>query len=81
MAKTKIRSALIKARKAKNLTQQEVAELVGINRAFLTNIERGVHSPSLEVAHKIAQVLGAQIEHLFFNLDVRKTNSNGNKSA
>jgi len=56
------------------MTQQEVADAVGINRAFLANIERGEHTPSLEVARKIALVLESDMETLFFNQDVRKTN-------
>lgn len=74
MKHIKTRSSLIKARKDKKMTQQEVADAVGINRAFLANIERGEHTPSLEVARKIALVLESDMETLFFNQDVRKTN-------
>jgi len=81
MPDKKIRTALIKARKAKRMTQKEVADAVGINRAFLANIERGKHTPSLEVAHKISQVLGEQIEQLFFEIDVRKTHVGNDKTA
>lgn len=75
MKKNKARTALIKARKDKGMTQQEVADTVGINRAFLANIERGEHTPSLEVARKIALVLESDMETLFFKSDVRKTNT------
>ncbi|MDC0760579.1 helix-turn-helix transcriptional regulator [Brevibacillus sp. AG] len=75
MKNIKARSTLIKARKEKKMTQQEVANAVGINRAFLANIERGEHTPSLEVAHKISLVLESNMETLFFNHDVRKTNT------
>lgn len=65
------RYELIKARKEKGLTQQELAEKVGISRAFLANIERGEHAPSLKVACDIAAVLGKPVEELFFEGDVR----------
>lgn len=74
------RKKLIEARKAKKMTQQELANLVGINRAFLANIERGKHAPSLKVARSIANVLGEDIETLFFDDDVRKTNSKNSKN-
>jgi putative transcriptional regulator len=73
--KNQTRTALIKARKDKKMTQQQVADAVGINRAFLANIERGEHTPSLEVARKIALVLESDMETLFFKYDVRKTNT------
>lgn len=75
MKNKKVRTALIKARKDKKMTQQEVADAVGINRAFLANIERGEHAPSLEVARKIAIALESDMETLFFNTNVRKTNT------
>jgi|UPI0005D0F74B putative transcriptional regulator len=75
MKKNQARTALIKARKDKKMTQQEVADAVGINRAFLANIERGQHTPSLEVARKIALVLESDMETLFFKSDVRKTHT------
>ncbi|AGR47580.1 putative XRE family transcriptional regulator [Brevibacillus phage Osiris] len=74
MTKTKPRTSLIALRKSKGFTQQALADLVGIHRCFLSKIERGKHSPSLEVAYKIANALDSQIEEIFFGSKVRKTN-------
>jgi putative transcriptional regulator len=74
----KVRMTLRQARKNAGMTQEELAELVGIDRAFYSNIERGKHTPSLSVAYKIARVLKSSIETLFFKDDVRKTNKKKN---
>ncbi|MEW6065604.1 MAG: helix-turn-helix transcriptional regulator [Bacillota bacterium] len=39
-------------------THQEVADLVGIGRAFYTQIENGARTPSVFTAKKIAKALG-----------------------
>ncbi|TPG86838.1 XRE family transcriptional regulator [Brevibacillus laterosporus] len=74
MKKTTLRTVLIDLRKSKGFTQQALADLVGIDRGFLSNIERGKYSPSLEVAYKIANALDTHIEEIFFGSKVRKTN-------
>lgn len=46
-----------KAREKANLTQEEVAEKVGIHASYFSRIERGVVNPSIEVLEKIVKVL------------------------
>ena len=41
-----------------NLTQEQLAKMVGISRTMITEIENGNANPSVEVAKKIAAVLG-----------------------
>ncbi len=48
-----------------DLTQEELANLVGVRRETITHLERGRYNPSLELAMKIAKVLEASIEELF----------------
>ncbi|MFD2168698.1 helix-turn-helix transcriptional regulator [Tumebacillus lipolyticus] len=60
-------NSLVKARKGKKLTQEQLAGAVGITRAYLANIERGRHVPSLKVAYRLAIRLGYSIEMLFFH--------------
>ena len=48
------------------MTQKELAELIGVSRQTVHAIERGKYSPSLEVAFRIARVFGASIEDIFF---------------
>lgn len=46
-----------KIRKGLRMTQEEVAERVGISATYLGFIEQGRYMPSLEVLEKIAKVL------------------------
>ncbi|MBS0398498.1 MAG: helix-turn-helix transcriptional regulator [Proteobacteria bacterium] len=48
------------------ITQQELAEMVGITRQTVIAIEASKYSPSLEVAFMIANALGAKIDDVFF---------------
>ena len=48
------------------MTQKELAELIGVSRQTVHAIERGKHSPTLEVAFRIARVFGTSIEDIFF---------------
>ena len=50
---------------ADEMTQQELAELIGVTRQTVMAIEKGKYSPSLEVAFKIAKVFGKSLEEVF----------------
>nr|WP_211263476.1 helix-turn-helix transcriptional regulator [Stenotrophomonas ginsengisoli] len=50
---------------AGGLTQQELAERVGVTRQTIIAIEGNRYSPSLEVAFLIAAALGVGIEQVF----------------
>lgn len=52
-------------RKSKNLTQERLAELIGIETSSLSGIESGRHFPSLPTIEKIAQQLDIEIKDLF----------------
>lgn len=54
-----------KLRKAAKLTQEELAEKVGVSRAYMGYIEQGRNTPSLEVLEKIARVLKIKLSDLF----------------
>jgi putative transcriptional regulator len=47
------------------MTQQALADLVGITRQTVNAIEQNKYSPSLEVAFKIAMVFGVPLERVF----------------
>ncbi|HEY9182095.1 MAG TPA: helix-turn-helix transcriptional regulator [Gammaproteobacteria bacterium] len=47
------------------MTQQDLAERVGVTRQTINAIELGKYSPSLEVAFRIAAALGVRIEEVF----------------
>ncbi|MSR21025.1 MAG: transcriptional regulator [Gemmatimonadetes bacterium] len=47
------------------MTQQELADSVGVTRQTINAIELGKYSPSLEVAFRIAAVFGVPLEQVF----------------
>lgn len=52
-------------RKLKNLTQENLAELINIETSSLSAIESGRHFPSLLTLEKIAQNLNVELKVLF----------------
>ena len=50
---------------ADEMTQQELADRVGVTRQTVNALERNKYSPSLEVAFRIAQVFGVPLEEVF----------------
>jgi len=48
------------ARKAKGLTQQELADLVGCTRETIKTIEKRLKSPSFDLVQKICLVVGIE---------------------
>ena len=47
------------------MTQQELADKIGVTRQTLNAIELGKYSPSLEVAFRIADVFDLSIDQVF----------------
>lgn len=47
------------------MTQQQLAEKVGVTRQTIVAIEKEKYSPSLEVAFLIARVFGLPLEEVF----------------
>lgn len=50
---------------AGGMTQQQLADAVGVTRQTVNAIEANKYSPSLEVAFLIARCLGAPLEAVF----------------
>lgn len=48
-----------------NLSQQELAEMVGCSRQTIISIETGCKNPSVEIALKIAYALNTPIDQIF----------------
>jgi putative transcriptional regulator len=47
------------------MTQQQLADRVGVTRQTIIAIEAGKYSPSLPLAFKIARTFGVRIEDVF----------------
>lgn len=52
-------------RKAINLQQADLAELVGVRRETIGKLENGKYNPSLKLAMDIAKVFGKSVEDVF----------------
>lgn len=52
-------------RKEKGLTQEELAEIIGVSRQTINAIEKEKFDPSLPTAFKMARLFGKSIESFF----------------
>lgn len=48
-----------------NLTQADLASMVGVRRETILFLEKGKYNPSLKLAHKVAMALGSTIEETY----------------
>jgi putative transcriptional regulator len=48
-----------------NLTQQALADRVGVRRETIIFLEQGKYNPSLRLAHNISRALEASIDEIF----------------
>jgi len=48
-----------------DMTQQELADRVGVTRQTILSIERGQYNPSVGLALRIARTFGVPVEALF----------------
>lgn len=48
-----------------NLTQEQLAELVGVTRKSINTVENGKYVPSTHLALKLSKALGVPVEELF----------------
>lgn len=48
-----------------NMTQEKLAESVGVRRETIIFLEQGKYNPSLGLAYRVAKVLEAGIEDIF----------------
>ncbi len=60
----------ISLRKAKNLSQKDIAFLTGIARPNISRIENGKYDPTLEVLTKLATALGMRLEVRFVEKEI-----------
>jgi len=57
---------LIKEKRTQlNLTQEQLANKVGVRRETIVFLEAGKYNPSLQLAHNVAKALQTSIEKLF----------------
>ncbi len=64
--KESVRIKLKLARIEKDLTQQELAEIVDVTRQTIGLIEKGNYNPTLNLCIKIAKALDRTLDQLFW---------------
>ena len=57
--------ALKLARVQKDLTQKDLAEIVGVSRQTINAIEKGEYNPTIKLCRKLCRVLGKSLDELF----------------
>lgn len=57
--------ALRRLRKARNLSQRQLARMAGTGSAFVSQIEHGIRQPSLTTIGKLAKALGCPLAQFF----------------
>jgi len=66
-----LRNHLKVERARHNLTQQQLADLVGVTRKTITTVETGRFIPSTVLALKLARALHTRVDELFYLADDR----------
>lgn len=52
-------------RRENKMTQQALADRLGVTRQTIISLENGRYNPSIMLAHNIAQAFGLRIEDVF----------------
>jgi len=58
------------------LTQEEVADRVGVSRQTIISIESGRYNPSIVLAYKLARLFAESVEGLFLLAEQSDTEGN-----
>ena len=66
MKELKLQNNLKEFRQQKNLSQQELAKLVGTTRQTIIAIEKGTFNPSAKLALLLCVALDSKFEELFY---------------
>lgn len=64
--KLRISEVIREKRKAKGLTQEELAEKVGVSAGYIGQVERGELTPTLSVIAMLVDILALDANTLFF---------------
>jgi len=70
--KTKIKTNIKLIREELKLTQQDLADRIGVSRQTIYFLEKGKYNPSLTISFKIAEVLDRPLNEIFYQEPVIK---------
>ena len=60
------------ARAAKDLSQQQLAEIVGVSRQTINAIEKGDYNPTIRLCLSICYALDKSLDELFWEENIEK---------
>lgn len=60
----KINAAIKKAREDARLSQEQLADLAGIHRTYVSQLERGIKVPTLTILERICSALSIRVSEL-----------------
>lgn len=60
-----VKNFVYEVRKNKKVTQEDLAQAIGVTRQTIIAIEKGNYTPSVILALKIARFFGEPVEQLF----------------
>lgn len=60
-----VRTRIQELRKQGKITQEELADALGVTRQTIISLENGKYNASLQLAHKIARFFDKTIEEVF----------------
>ena len=61
-----LKNHLKEIHKEKNISQQELADMVGVSRNTISSLETGQYEPSAKLAYTLAIALDRKFEELFY---------------
>jgi putative transcriptional regulator len=60
-----MKNRISELRKARSMTQQDLADLLGVTRQTIISLEGGRYNPSITLAFKLARAFDLHIEDIF----------------
>jgi len=60
-----VKNKIKELRKKQKITQEELANTLGVTRQTINAIENNKYNPTLELAMKLARLLGIRVDELF----------------
>ncbi|MCJ7645593.1 helix-turn-helix domain-containing protein [bacterium] len=69
MIKNAFPKVLKRLREEKHLTQQQLAFESGLHRTYISQLERGIKSPSLDTLQKLSEALEIRLSELIIQIE------------